>query len=282
MIKKFNNITHKSLDTCDLKETYLSIQISLDGFSFCIYHCNTKKHIALIQYELQLKTNTPENHLKKIETIFEENLLLQQSYKSIFVTHQNELATVVPLEYFHEDNLTTYLNNTLKTLPNDYITYDTLKHTEANVVYIPFVNINNYLFTKYGAFEYYHSASLFIDKMLQASMNSESSKMCIQVFNNRFELIVVKSNKLIFYNSFDFITSADFIYYILFTMEQLNLNPEEINTLLFGAIEKESELFIIAFQYIRNIAFYSEENTKLTKEFELLSKHSNYTLLNQF
>ena len=43
-----------------------------------------------------------------------------------------------------------------------------------------------------------------------------------------------------------------FIYYILFTFEQLQLNPEIVPLHLLGICNKEDEFFKIAYKYIKN------------------------------
>jgi len=82
------------------------------------------------------------------------------------------------------------------------------------------------------------------------------------------------------FNFFSFNTKEDFIYYILFTAEQLNLNPEEFELNLMGDIEKESELYAIVYQYIRNIKFYAPNNTAM--QLNEIPSHSHFTILNQF
>jgi hypothetical protein len=60
----------------------------------------------------------------------------------------------------------------------------------------------------------------------------------------------------------------------------LNLNPEEFELILMGDIEKESELYDIVYQYIRNVKFYVPNNANL--QLNEIPSHSNFTLLNQF
>ncbi|MBL4643407.1 MAG: DUF3822 family protein, partial [Flavobacteriaceae bacterium] len=67
----------------------------------------------------------------------------------------------------------------------------------------------------------------------------------------------------------------DFIYYILFTAEQLQLNPEELLLFFIGDIEEESELYHIAYQYIRNVDFIKIDNSFFDTEKDI-SNHTNY------
>lgn len=140
-------------------------------------------------------------------------------------------------------------------------------------VYIPFVHLNNFLFEKFGSFEYKHSSSVLVDTLLKKSSNTDPVNFYVHVENDFFQIIVIKRKKLILYNAFDFKTAQDFIYHILFTAEQLHLNPEKLQLILLGEIEKESELYDIAYKYVRHINFFETENN---------SGHTNFVLLNQY
>ena len=279
MIKEIKKITKQNLDLKNLEENQLSIQLSLDGFSFCIYNSNYKIINALAHFEFE-NVNTPYKHLELVENLFKQEPLLQAKFKNVNVTHFNNLVTQVPLPFFNKDNLGDYLKYSVKVLENDYLVYDQISNSEIVNVYIPFVNINNFLIDKFGAFNYKHSSTVLIETLLNKYKNFEKEIMFVNVTNLNFEIVVLKKNKLELYNSFSFKTKEDFIYYILFVAEQLNLNPEEFQLLLLGDIEKESELYAIAFQYVRNIDFYKEHST--IKIIENVSPHSYFTLLNQF
>lgn len=282
MTKKLTNILSKSLENYNLKETYLSIQISLDGFSFCVYHPKIDKYLAFVNFEFTDRLISPENLLKPIEEIFENNILLQQKFEQVFVTHSNELATIVPDEFFDENHLSEYLKNNIKVLKTDFITFDHLKNTSAVTVFIPFVNINNFILSQFGSFEFNHTSSILIENLSKLNRSLNEELLFIHVNDANFEVLCFKNGELLFYNNFSFQTAEDFIYYILFAIEQLKLNPETIKTTLLGAIEKESKLFKIAYQYIRELGFYTKDNHQLTEDFYSLSNHAHYTMLNQF
>ena len=280
MTKRLNNILLKSALEVDLKETHLSIQIYLGGFSFCVYHPKSQKHIAFQYYEFKEKQKTPENLLKEFKSIFDANQLLNQSYKKLIVIHQNELFTTVPNNYLDKNNLKQYLQHTVKVLPIDYVSYDSLKPIDANIVYIPFVNINNFLFHKFGGFDFYHSATLLTKILQEKQKDTSVPKVYINVYQNSFELLVFEKQELLFLNSFDFRTAQDFIYYILFVLEQLQLDPNSVTIELLGAIEKESELYEISRKYLRNLTIYDEKNPCLTSDFDSIPKHAHFSLLN--
>ena len=81
-----------------------------------------------------------------------------------------------------------------------------------------------------------------------------------------------------FYNIFEYQTKEDFIYYILFTLEQLDLSTETTNISIIGAINEQSELYKILYTYIRNISFLNSKKTIFNNQTEI-DKHSNFILL---
>ena len=279
MIKEIKKIAKSNVDFKNLEENHLSIQLSLDGFSFCIHTDFEKELILFVVKEFEKKAVSPYKQLEYIEEIFEQEKLLNSKYKSVSVTHFNNLVTQVPQPFFDKNSLANYLRNSIKVLDNDYITFDKIKNTEIINVYIPFVNINNFLLDKFGSFIYKHSSTILIEKLVNQYKNFDDDFCFVNVTGNSFEIVVTKNKKLELYNCFDFKTKEDFIYYILFTAEQLNLNPEEFELILLGDIEKESELYTILYQYIRNIKFYYP--TKIHAILEGVSSHSQFSLLNQ-
>lgn len=282
MIKSRNNIVSKNLETNDLKETFLSIQISLDGFSFSVYDSIAKDFLAFYEFSFDLESSSPEQILIPIRAIFEEHEILQHNhFRKVFVNYANTLSTLVPKVFFDSDKKNLYLENTVKIFPSDFISHDELSTMDAVLVYIPFVNVNNFLFSKFGSFEYQHASSLLIDSLLNSKALPKNEKaVAVNVYSSHFEAIVWNGKELIFYNSFSFKTADDFIYYLLFVYEQLGLDPDTIQTYCMGEIEKESALFKIAYQYIRHVSFL--HFNELSSDFKSLGTHSHITLLHQF
>lgn len=280
MIKEIKKIQTNNIDYLNLLDNQLSIQLSLDGFSFCVYNKIQKKIGIFEVYEFTEQNISPEKHLKLIKEIYENHKILSLKYSSVSITHFNNLVSQVPKPFFDKNNLPSYLQYSIKLLDDDFIAFDTIQNTDIINVYVPFVNINNFMIDIYGAFFYKHSSTILIEKLLQQFKNTDKEICFINVAKNQFEIVIINNHKLLLYNCFDFTTKEDFIYYILFTAEQLKLNPEEFQTILLGDIEKESELYTILFQYIRNVSFYKP--SFFPEDLKGISKHSFFTLLNQF
>ena len=276
MIKK---TVQKKISKISLKKTkdiILSIQFSLDGFSFCVTDTETKEKIYFTEYQFEETLNSPEELLEKIEYIFKNNTNLQREYTSVLVIHKNNLATLVPSKYFDQNSLASYLNFNIKTLNTDFIAFDEISSIDAKNVYIPYININNYLFQNFGEFEYRHHHTILIEKLLMLEGSNEKT-MFINVYKNSFDIVVIENKKIVFSNSFLYQTKEDFIYYVLFTAEQIQLNTAIFKLYFIGEIEVESEIYKIAYRYIKNIFFLESQNS-IFKDLEA-PNHSNFILL---
>jgi predicted transport protein len=258
------------------KDIKLSIQFHLDGFSFCITDNSTGDIVYFFKKLFEEKQMTPEILMQKVNAQFKEDTYLQKDFSSILVIHENNLSTLVPNKYFSEDKLVEYLNFNIKTLATDYIAFDEIQEMNAKNVYVPYVHINNYLFQNFGTFEYKHHTTVLIEKLLSLG-HYEEKKVYVNVASKNFDVIVIQNKQLKFSNSFHFETKEDFIYYILFTFEQLKLDVENIELYFCGDIELESEIYNSTYQYIRNI-FFLESNNPIFDQISA-SKHSNYILL---
>ena len=264
-----------------IKDTYskeISIQFSLDGFSFCICNAATKELQHLTSHTFENSIATPELLLSEIESLFNQNSVLKQEFETVTIIHHNHLSTLVPTALFNENELKLYLDYNIKTLTNDFIAFDSLSQLDIKNVYVPYININNYFFQKFGEFEYKHHSTILIDKLILHSKNNTEKQFFVNVAGAHFDIVVIENSKLLFYNSFSYKTKEDFIYYILFTAEQLKLNPEKFLLYFIGDIEKDSEIYNITYQYIRNVNFiklaipFFDENNEI-------ASHTYFTTL---
>jgi hypothetical protein len=231
----------------------LAIQVSLNGLSFTTFDTLINKPLILQKIPLgNFEKNT------RIEDLFSAAFLrhpeLKAGYDEVVIIHSNNLSTFVPTALFDEDYLGSYLQFNTKVFETDFFAFDQLEKHEMNNVYIPYVNMNNYFIDQFGTFDYKHANTILVEKLLELSKNNDERKMFVHVSETHFEIVVLQNQKLELFNSFEYKTPEDFIYYVLFTAEQLHLNPEHFKLELLGTINEESPLFQMAFKYVRNTA----------------------------
>ena len=267
------------MNIAEKKYKKLSIQVSLTGLSFCCFDTlnNTVTSFNEVHFETFHKAT-------KIEDLFADAFRdypeLKDSYDEILVIHNNNLSTFVPEPLFDENFLGSYLQYNTKVFETDFFAFDEISNYQMNAVYIPYVNINNFFIDQFGAFDYKHANSILVSKLLIASKNKDEKKMFVHINTGHFEIIVVQNQNLLLFNSFDYNTPEDFLYYILFTAEQLNLNPENFPLELIGNIDTESDYFKIAYKYIRNVSLIDVEDLRWNNYFSEAENRNHFILFN--
>ncbi|NBU80965.1 MAG: DUF3822 family protein [Flavobacteriaceae bacterium] len=256
----------------------LVIQASLNGLSFATFDTLTGE-----ANKLQNIVLGKVNLTTKIEDLFAEAFQnipeLKASYDEVVIIHSNNLSTFVPTALFDEDYLGSYLQFNTKVFETDFFAYDELSNYEMNNVYIPYVNLNNYFIDQFGTFDYKHANTVLVKKLLDISKNNEESKMFVHVSETHFEIVVIQNQKLQLYNTFEYKTPEDFIYYILFTAEQLHLNPESFKLELLGKIVEDDLLYKMAYTYVRNtylfdVSFMQSNSTDAEKREHFILLHA--------
>ncbi len=281
-IKKHQQ-TKSSIDFNNLNEKHLSIQLSLDGFSFCIINKLEMQIEKLQHFSFEDHSPTPDKLLQNVEAVFKKEKALQKRYGSVNITHVNQLSTLVPKSLFDEDRIRDYLKFSSKTYTNDYVVHDELDNHDMVNVYVPFVNVNNFFLERFGSFEYKHFSTVLVNKLLNTFKFSEHPHMFAHIGEKQFEILVIANDSLLFYNSFEYQSEEDFIYYILFTAEQLALNPENFDLILAGIIDTESELYKIAYRYVRKVSLMENRSAyKFPPNSKEETKRRHFTLLNQY
>ena len=238
----------------------LSVQVSLTGLSFLVRNLETQKQDFFSEKKFN-GVRTPEELLFEIESHISDNKALQPKFSEVKVIYLNNVYTTVPLSLFEESKASEYLKFNSKILLNDYIAHDILENDGMVVVYVPYVNINNYFFGRFGSFQYYHGITVFLKDVFSAEKHSIVSKMYLHLQEDQFDCIIVKNGKLQLCNSYPFRTPEDFIYYVLFCLEQLSLNPDTIPVFLSGGIEKDDANFEILYTYVRDISFVEDSSS---------------------
>ena len=270
--------TNKSYNK--LTNLELSIQISLSGLSFCILQRDTNTIIALKEVDFQKKLN-PLELLDQLKHLFNTENVSENLYTAINIIHDNELATLVPKSLFNEDCIADYLKFNSKILASDFIAHDTIVINDSVNVYVPYININNFIYDQFGTFTFKHVSTVLIEEILHIEKNTTAPKVYVNISKYHFETVIIDNAKLILYNTFEYATPEDFIYYILFATEQLNLNPETFHLVFIGNVTKNDVLYAIAYKYIRNVSFGNRNES-----FKYLqvpkSNHSNFTLIKSF
>lgn len=262
-----------------LKNNYImTIQYSLDGLSFVIFDCLEQKFLCLKHYNISEKSIPLDTLLIEIQA--KENWKLND-FKKVNLLIDNNRNTFIPKDYFQDKNKELYLR-LLSEEPSNHINTEEVSSINAINVYSLDENINTLLSQFSDRINIHHSSSILIESLVKEfSERNPETRAFVNVKNNMYELTIINNDNLVLHNYFSFNTKEDFIYFILFTFEQLKIDNETIPMYFMGFIEEKSPIVELCSRYIRNIRFFNRNNSlNYSNELNSIPYYYHYTLYN--
>ncbi|WP_019039612.1 DUF3822 family protein [Psychroflexus tropicus] len=252
----------------------LSILILQDGFSFLI----SNSFLAPIEFE-QLRVKTAQSAtelLKQLKTKINAEFIKEKEISELQVIYANPQFSIVPEAYFDESYLPHYIKYSSKLIEGDDFSFDPISSINANTVYIPYVNINNYLFDIFGSFEFTHILTGLIQKALSKSKDHHEY-IQVHLGDQYLYLTAFRDQHLILANAFHYDTSEDLCYYILFCSEELNMDRESLELNFTGDFvnTKENAALQILLSYVKHISFSNFEDFKAFNQLKGFKEHFN-------
>lgn len=269
------NLLDKSYHKDNSNHYHLSLQIDSEGLAYCILDSRRKRYIGFQKYFFG-KSSDIISLVNKLENQLEEEDILNASFKSSSCIYHTQKSTLVPNVFFDESKLREYFefNHALDEL--DEIHYNVVPEINAyNVFTIP-TYLANLLHNKFKGILIYHQATPFIKSVLKDFR--PSSSVHINLNPGFFDIIVKLDNQLKLYNTFLYQNDTDMLYYILFIINQLKLNPETIPLTICGEMSDRISYQESLSKYIPKMMFLEPASPGFSRVFEHISMHKYFNL----
>ena len=278
-ILKYDEALHKA----DSENYKLSIQLSPDGFSFCIFNEAQNKFLSIESNALRNVKNI-DNFCILFEDVFQNHQWLNLSYKRVNILFESSKSTLIPTPLFDAKETENYTKFNFTFSDDQKIRTDKLVNVDAYKLYAVPKQLIDLLQRLYPGYHLFSHAGVLIESLLILNKNLPAHKRCyVNVRNSYIDIVITEGGKLLYYNAFNFKTKEDFIYYLIFVLDQLKLNPEEIELVLSGFIDKNSKLFEMVYKYVRNITFPPlTDSFNYSYIFNDIQTHHYFNLINLY
>ena len=204
-------------------QTNLTLSVGLNSISLSVFDLASGELIKFGKSNF----NNPlsiDNLLNVLKDILNKNELDFKKFENIKLLQQNNLSVLVPGELYSEKQKRTYLKYNTQIRNDDFIAVDNLNNLKIKNIYIPYININNYLVDLFKNIEYFHYDTELLNKLYEIRRNEE---FFVHVDNRQIKIIVFEKDKLIFFNSYEIDNSSDIIYYVLLVLKEKKLNIDK-------------------------------------------------------
>ena len=212
------------------------------------------------EFSKKIETHLLEN---KLDSIISESNFTKQNITNVKLIVCNRLSSIVPKNLFEEKFSLEYLKYNAKLLKNDFAANDKIEEIGAINVYIPFVNVNNYLIEKFGAFNYYHYSTILIKKLIKIA-NHKKTSFFVNIQLDSIQILIFKNKKLQLYNNFEIKEKEDIIYFLLLSIEQNKIDNKKTKISLHGIIKNDTYVLLEKFISNLEIIDLSKKKAKTT------------------
>ena len=183
-----------------------------------------------------------------------------------YVVIDNDRNTFVPKEVYQEENKEQYLDILGLTDDNSVVCADFVKIANAYNVYAISRADYDTLCGSPKKQEFHHASSVLVASLIKDNMErTDDARVYLNIKSQSFEMIVLKGCNLLFNNNFRFKTKEDFLYFLLFTIEQLHLDAGSVTVYFLGMIEEKSAIVEVTSRYMRDIRFMGKDYNALNK-----------------
>ncbi|SMO36970.1 Protein of unknown function [Saccharicrinis carchari] len=259
----------------DIKITtsyFLSIQLQLDGFSFCVLDPVSNQYIQF--NNRPLKPN--ENILDILEWELSKNNLLVYPYQKIFVLYNTSKYSLIPQALYdkkhHEDYLSFCFSEGVD-LQTELVFANKIKMADSICVFKIPLQLSTILDKYFKNIQYFCQATPFIETALLSTpinMAHNHVHIHIQPSGFYFDIIVTSGNNLKMHNTFKYHDKKEFLYFTLFVFEQIKLDTHNTKVFLSGNIEKSNETYALLKKYVKQVEI---DNTTKHFKFSGIFKH---------
>ena len=233
----------------------LYISVSQKAIRMAVVDTNRNKFVVLEDYELVSVFN-PVQIAEQLRMVAQENPLLQEkNWQTVRVSVSNQHFTLVPETLYDPDHQTDYLRLHSQVNPEQDVILS-YRHSGLEAVNIFALDAAIHE-AALGIFpgtevQFVHQTSALIKSILLQASRTER-RIYAFVERNYVTVLVVSQSGLEFCNVFHYVSPEDFIYYIIFVMQEMKLNPEQETITVWGDITHDSTLFTTMQKYIRHI-----------------------------
>jgi len=265
---------------------HLSIQLSCYDYSYCILDTATNTYVVLKSTNFDVMLN---NFIliDKTREYFQQDDFLNRTYKSVAFVYIDKKATLVPDKYFDTKKLRSYMELTHSIDYVDDLCFNKLHKLQANIIFTIPANFRQFIESRFSGVRFFHQATPLIENSLNPvswiGYKINALNVDILVHRNFFDIVVSDSVRLICFNTYSYKSENDFVYFVSFTIQKLELNIENVTVNLYGDISTESKAIMLLKKFVPNIRRgLMSDNFKNSSSFQKIKIHYLANLQNLY
>lgn len=270
-------INHTSFGQSSNSGDTLVIELSENLIQFCELDSAQNKPVFICEYPIEniLKHTLSEHFISAIKHF----QFSKKQHQHVYINYFTQQFTLCPAALYNSDSNRAMLEfNTGPTADKLVLTDDI--STDIKLIYASDESLKSTLDLIFPNHQLRHTLTI-LSKVMLVSEELIKEHILLSIHSNYIEVVVKQEQKLVLANQFAIKTQEDVLYYILFILEQYQLNPLTVNVSIVGNFDSNSELITSLKKYIKNIRLALGNKSLNWSGVTGTPQHFNYTLINR-
>jgi len=213
----------------------VSIQLNLNGFSFCLKETGTGAISVFKNYPFRVSNEN--GLLKKVDHILKEEDLLAEPFAEVSVFADSKKFTLVPGKFFHPDLAAGFIEFNLGSLNHSKTGWNFMENNDLVLIYSFPEKLDDLLKGYFPNRTTIHLLCPLMNYLSRLSGNlSRFGSVCFG--DSGFYLLIYEDTKPVFINFFESNHPDDLSFFMLSTLQQLGIEMDGLKVFVCGDVDK--------------------------------------------
>ena len=238
----------------------LSIQLSLNGFSFCLIDTRSNSILVVKEKFINEDLNKLPNdyYCQYLYDFIINEELFKLSYKSISIVYITKNSTLVPASVYEKTKESSLFKINIQNSEDEILQSNKLDLFDAFSLFSIPDCVMRVLERQFINYNIRNQSDVLVNCAISKSQNRQGAIMFLNCNYGIVDIVVVDSRNLLFNNSYTYNNNDDILYYMANVNEQLNIDNKHTEIILSGNIEKTGELANMIMRYFSKVSFIDE------------------------
>lgn len=241
--------------TYDLStQSILSIRYATDGFSFCI-HDATDKLVVFVHEPYG--ADSREAVTTRLKNYVINDTLLNLRYKKVYLMPCFREKSLVPGSFFDKATIATLYSVSQEIAPGDTLLYHRLEGIDTYVVETIDAAFHDFIREHFPIVQIVNEAYPFIHGALSKTARN-TEQVFLNVQDDFFDLLYAEDARVRLFNTFNYITETDIVYYLLNCIKERDIQREKVHVSVYGTAKNHGKMKDLITTYL-SVPYFAKE-----------------------
>ena len=280
------NRTDASFSTQETRNFGLSLQFNEFHIAYCVLDYRLNKYILLQDYRRndfipKAKPGFKLSFEDFLRSVLTANPWLKNPFKTVRIAFEGKKGTLIPGPLFDSQESENFLRLNFQIGPDELTLADHIQQFDNYHVFAIPKNLEESAKRLFPSARIASLSSVLIQTIwLNFRTRIGANRIFLHMKEKNFDILIYDGKQIRYFNSFTWMVAEDVVYFLIFVLEQLGMNPEQASVVLLGNIDRGSNLFELIYRYVKNMEFGKRnESFKYSPVFDAVAPQSYYPLL---